>query len=233
MWEPNRRFVRYSALFRVFHSCLAYSSQEEMLDNALAYLRVSHVAGDYLEFGVYQGQTLAAAFHLAKSRGFQSMQFYAFDSFAGLPSPSGVDAEGYRQFDEGQYQCDEPTFKANLRRQGVDLNRVTIVPGWFKDSLTDAARTALPLTRAALIWIDCDLYESAVPVLNFVTDYVQDGAVIVFDDWFAFRSRPERGEQRAFSEWLESTPFVSAVQFLRMGWHGNSFVVHRNDTTAG
>jgi hypothetical protein len=34
--------------------------------------------------------------------------------------------------------------------------------------------TKLPLKKAAIIMIDCDLYESTVSVLDFITDYLQD-----------------------------------------------------------
>jgi hypothetical protein len=83
----------------------------------------------------------------------------------------------------------------------------------------------LPLRKAALVWIDCDFYESTVPVLEFITDYVQDGTLLIFDDWFCFRGDPERGEQRAFAEWLARNPWIRAGELLRFGWHGSSFIL--------
>ena len=34
------------------------------------------------------------------------------------------------------------------------------------------------------------------------------------------------GEQRAFREWLDRNPHLSAVELMRYGWCGNSFVIH-------
>jgi O-methyltransferase len=110
----------------------------------------------------------------------------------------------------------------------VDLAKVEIVAGWYDDVLNDEAKERLPLRAASVIWVDCDLYESTVPVLAFVTDYVQDGTVLIFDDWFCFRGDPHRGEQRAFREWLEKNPEITASEFHKFGWHGNSFILHRS-----
>ena len=82
------------------------------------------------------------------------------------------------------------------------------------------------IKKAALIWVDCDLYESTVPVLNFITDYVQDGTIIVFDDWFSFKGNLNMGEQRAFREWLKKNPSIRATEFHRFAT-GNSFILHR------
>ncbi|MCG2718374.1 MAG: methyltransferase, partial [Nanoarchaeota archaeon] len=74
----------------------------------------------------------------------------------------------------------------------------------------------------------CDLYESTVLVLDFITEYIQDGTIIIFDDWFSFRGNPNRGEQKAFKEWLKKNPSIKTTEFYRFGWHGNSFITHRD-----
>jgi O-methyltransferase len=82
------------------------------------------------------------------------------------------------------------------------------------------------LERAAIVWLDADLYSSTVPVLNFITPLVQDGTVLVFDDWFSFRGSPFKGVQKAFYEWVEavSDDFV-LVEYQRDSWKRNSFIV--------
>ena len=41
------------------------------------------------------------------------------------------------------------------------------------------------------------LYESTIVVLDFVTDLLVQGSVLVFDDWFYNQGRKDRGEQKA------------------------------------
>jgi O-methyltransferase len=155
------------------------------------------------------------------------MNFYAFDSFQGLTEPTGIDAVSDTVFKEGDYACGVRDFMENIARQGVDLNRVRIVPGCYKDMLTQETEQTLDITAAAVIWVDCDLYSPAMEALNFVTDYLVDGTVLVFDDWFCFKSDPNRGEQRAFAEWLGKNPSIKAIEFHKFGWHGNSFIINR------
>jgi hypothetical protein len=207
----------------------ATDSKKQMMLPAMEYAHYS-VEGDYLEFGVYRGSTFALAYRTAERwNKLGAMRFYAFDSFEGLPPSAGVDLQGYRhaEFAAGAFSCSADEFRTNLERQGIDLSRVEIVAGWYDRVLNEETRRRLPLRRAAIVWIDCDLYESTVPVLEFITPYVQDGTLIVFDDWFCFHADPARGEQRAFREWLERHPGFQAVEFLRFGWHGNSFILRR------
>jgi hypothetical protein len=199
-----------------------------MLAQAMDYASHS-VEGDYLEFGVSTGRTFVAAWEHAQRAGLARMRFFAFDSFRGLPEARGVDALGFQHaaFEAGAYACSDEEFRALLKRRGVDASRVTLVPGWYSEVLNPATASTLPLKTAAVVWIDCDFYESTVSVLDFLTPYVQDGTLLVFDDWFCFRGDPERGEQRAFREWLERNTSIRATELLRFGWHGTSFILRR------
>ena len=57
------------------------------------------------------------------------------------------------------------------------------IPRYFDRSLTPEARACLGLARAAIVMIDCDLYESTVTVLAFLTPLVAQGTIIIFHDW--------------------------------------------------
>ncbi|MDQ4144930.1 MAG: class I SAM-dependent methyltransferase [Actinomycetota bacterium] len=222
-----RPSFRFSYSFMELQQLLGYIPQESVLSTAMDFAKWSQLEGDYLEFGVYSGTRLSSAFHLARRNGLRDMRFYAFDSFQGLPEIRGVDAQGFQQFRQGEYACDLGTFRSRLGSMHVDLAKVEIVVGWYDDVLNDDAKQRLPLKAASIIWVDCDLYESTVSVLAFVEDYIQDGTVLIFDDWFCFRGDPDRGEQRAFREWLERNPHITASEFHKFGWHGNSFILHR------
>jgi len=154
------------------------------------------------------------------------MRFYAFDLFEGLPKIKGLDNDGFCPYDKGQYSCSVNKFKKIIARKGVDLNKVEIIPGWYAKVLNEKLKKKLPIKKASIIWIDCDLYESTVPVLNFITDYIQDGTILIFDDWFSFRGDPNRGEQKAFKEWLKKNPSIKATEFHKFSC-GNSFILHR------
>ena len=205
---PNRRFV----------------AVEEIAD----YLFGAQIPGDYLEFGTAWGRTFSYAcnrFSLYPEH--NGMKFFALDSFEGLPRPKGLDAvDGYTAtFYESQFACSEEEFIENLKRARVNLDRVTLVKGWFDKSLTPENAARHGIDKVAAAWIDCDLYESTVPVLKFITPRLSTGSVIAFDDWRCFRNSPEFGEQRACREWLAENPHITLHELYSFGWHGIAFTV--------
>lgn len=204
------------------------------------------IEGDYLEFGVFQGAALIQAFnafkevhhawalesvhapqHRARAREIWSnMRFFAFDSFRGLPQPSGFDRRSV-DFAEGQYSCGTEGFFDNLKRGKVDLRKVVAVPGWFEDTCTEETMRRYNIRAASIVYIDCDLYESARVVLEFIEPLLVDGTVLIFDDWYCFRGNPDLGEQRAFAEWSQAKPDWTFTQFQKDGATRNSFIVNR------
>jgi len=156
------------------------------------------------------------------------MSFYAFDSFDGLPVTAEASRTGFAQFEQGEFSCAEKDFLTNIRRNGVDLSKVVTVPGWFSETLRPENPQVAKLRNAAVIWIDCDLYESTVPVLRFITPYLQPGTVVVFDDWYCYRADPQAGEQLAFREWLAAHPEFIAIQHSNISWHGAMIIIQRS-----
>jgi len=149
---------RYSRDFMGFQGIFSYFAPEEMMQIAIDLVaRVFKLEGDYLEFGVYEGQSFVSAFHFAQSRNLKSMKFYAFDSFEGLPKIKGVDSDGFCSYHKGQYACDVNKFKKIISSKGVDLNKVKIIPGWYNEVLNEETKKKLPIRKASIIWIDCDL----------------------------------------------------------------------------
>ena len=153
------------------------------------------------------------------------MHFYAFDSFKGLPPLSVVDSE-IKQFEQGQYHSTKTQFINDLSREKFDMKRLHIIEGWFDQTLTEKLHESLILKAAAVIMIDCDLYTSAVPVMEFITPYLKDGTILLFDDWFCFNASPDRGEQKACNNWLKKNSDIKLIPYLPFEGYGMSFIVN-------
>lgn len=226
-----------------------FVSTRGSLYTACMFCNRNYVPGDYLEFGVWRGDSFTKAYQyllelraqhlawLARRPGSSSREaspehqvwktwnqrFLAFDSFEGLPEPSGRQIA--EEWVKGEYSCSERQFRRNLQDAGVDLSRVTTVPGFYDKTLNADTKKRLGLSRAAIVHIDCDLYESTACVLDFATDLLGQGSVIVFDDWFYNQGRSDLGEQRAFFEWQERNPHLELVEYWR-SIMSNSFIVN-------
>ncbi|MCQ9378578.1 class I SAM-dependent methyltransferase [Methyloversatilis sp. XJ19-49] len=203
------------------------------LDKAFEFIYKSETSGDYFEFGVFQGVSLARAvrsdLHWRKKTGRAHVsRFFGFDSFRGLPVFSDADQlEGYAVFQPGQFaDTDSRTVYALIEGEGVPVDRVCLIPGFFSDSLVaESTTTQLAGSDVAIAHIDCDLYSSAKECLDFLGPRLVDGAVLLFDDWFCYRGRPDRGVHKAFDEWRMHNPhFVS--DFFNYSWAGRAFIVN-------
>jgi len=73
--------------------------------------------------------------------------------------------------------------------------------------------------------MDVDLYYSCVPILAKLLPFLQDGAVILFDDWNCFKASSKHGERRAVCEWLKSNNNLQLHPYCAYGWHGQAFIV--------
>ena len=195
---------------------------EEMGD----YLVGAQVPGDYCEFGVYKGETFQYAARLLEPA-LPDMRFIAFDSFEGLPRPRGIDCvDGYTSnFHEGEFAVSLDDVKSNIAASGAKMSKIEFVEGWFDKTLTDETALRLKLDHVAAAWIDCDLYESTVPVLDFLRPRLTVGSILLFDDWRVFRNLPQYGQQRATREWLERNPGIALRELFDFGHHGLAFSV--------
>ncbi len=199
-----------------------------VLGRAMNFVRHNKVEGHYFEFGVYVGKTFQYAYHAASDRGLKSMRYYALDSFEGFSEPMGHDDIGL--ITQGTRACSEKQFLKNIKQQGVPLSLVTTVKGWFADTLegegSKETNKKLGDAQVAVLWMDADLYEPTISALNFITNRIQDGTVILFDNWFLFKGHPQRGERKACAEWLEKNPHIILTPFYNFSWHGSAFIIN-------
>jgi len=213
----------FERLRRLMVRAHAVNNHQSVLDNALGIQMVNQTPGDYLEFGVFRGARMTQAYktanffaryvasgkdpYLAKmsAKNMEEMRFFGFDSFEGLPKANAIDiAEGQSEWiGEGSFAAGLEEVKKLLPKEGMEDGRIKLIPGWFDKTCTPETKQQLELKAASIVYIDSDYYESAVPALEFVTDLLVDGSILIFDDWFLFRGRSDRGEQRAFAEWQE------------------------------
>lgn len=180
----------------------------------LSIARFAHINrpinGYYFEFGCHEANTMRMAWR--HFRHLFDWTFVAFDSFEGLPEPVPEDSSAI--FIAGNLATDETTFKALCRSAGMPTERLMTVKGFYNESLTTELRDRLSPGKAAVIYVDCDLYTSTKAVLNFIVPFLQEGTVIVFDDWNCFRANPNKGERRAWGEFLNAHPDLRFESFV-------------------
>lgn len=167
--------------------------------------------GYYFEFGCHKARTMRLAWE--HTGALFDWTYVGFDSFAGLPEISEIDRQPI--WKQGGLATSETDFINMTVGGGMPPERLRTVKGFYDQSLTAAlAETLLP-QKAAVIFIDCDLYRSTVPVLAFARQFLRPGTIVIFDDWFCFYGDPERGERRAWGEFMRANPELRFTEFIQ------------------
>jgi O-methyltransferase len=197
---------------------------EECCQEAVQTLRnLGHVPfGDYLEFGVSRGTSLAAVHEVLCREGLPQVRLIGFDSFEGMP-PEAL-TQGWRP---GDFRSTISTTRRYLRKKGVQLDRVVLVKGWFKDTLTRDTVDRLGLTKASLIMIDCDIYSSSREALWFCEPLIRETAVIFFDDWGWRSDLNEIGQKEAFTEFMQEFSMFSEEPLPAYLPQARAFLIRR------
>lgn len=193
-----------------------------MIAQAFEFRRGNQIEGDYFEFGLWRGKTFLHAHKMKRRYGASDVVLRGFDSFEGLPAhenhPDNI-------WWKGQFACSEAELRAILKKSGVKEHEYELVKGFYADSLNEALDRRFEGVKAAIVYVDCDLYESARDVLRFIRKYLVNGSIICFDDYYHYRGAPDQGEARAVSEFLDANADVTFIPYFDYAPLGKSFIV--------
>jgi O-methyltransferase len=160
------------------HPCESFVTREDMF----RYLHESRLDGDaidYLEFGVYRGESINCWVKLNKNA---NSRFFGFDSFEGLPE----DWRGGQQ---------KGHFNVGGEIPRIDDRRVQFVRGWFGSTVPEFARCFAPRNRM-VIHLDADLYSSTMLALMQLGPFMAKGTLLMFDEFY-----DREHEFRALMDW--------------------------------
>lgn len=157
------------------------------------------IVGDYVEFGVYKGDSVIKSLNehkkfynwlLGKYKSDESWRrenaknyklnqfptFHCLDTFDGMPDN-----------DESDHEFKAKTFMSNLDLVKKDISKnnslgieVEYYKGLFSDNI-EAFKQNIKDKNIAIANIDCDLMFSTRDALNMIKDNISIGSVIMFD----------------------------------------------------
>lgn len=180
--------------------------------------------GDYYEFGIFNGSSISSAYLTARKLGLESMDFYGFDAFEGLPEEAEFEDDGI--WKKGFYTCSFEKMKECLREKGIDPNDLNWINGWYKDTLNDEALKTLERKKLGIVFIDCDTYSSSKSTLDFIGPLLTEPTIFCFDDWkLNDLDIKELGEYKSFNEFLEKNTHLEATEIKSYNRKSKSFLI--------
>jgi O-methyltransferase len=135
--------------------------------HALVSTQLGPGALDYLEFGVWWGQSLKLWTTLNTH---PDSRLFGFDTFEGLPEDWGSVSRG--------------TFSTRKQLPSLGDARVRLIPGLFQHTLY-AFLAAYRRRDRLVVHIDCDLYSATLFCLAALDRCLRPGDVLIFDDFFS------------------------------------------------
>lgn len=221
-----RRYLRHAYTVttgKLHRNHYEMAERDEFFRKAMRFLEFNGITGDYAEFGCHGGMTMRLAHKYMKARGVER-HLWAFDSFSGFPPPEG-DEDEHPVWIQGDMATTQAAFVKEARRNGIGAGALSLVPGYYSDTL-DKGKHEGPLPGdIALAYVDCDMFSSTASVLRFLLPRMKQGMLIAFDDYFCPSSSALAGERAAMLEFLRDHPQWSFAPYVPFGWHGMSFIV--------
>ena len=150
---------------------------------------VKNVPGDTAECGVYQGESSYIMCRVNEENELFQGTHYVFDSFEGLSAPSERDGTHWK---EGDLSCNLEIVSERLS----EFNNVSFHKGWIPERFQDVEHRSF-----CFVHIDVDLYRPTLDSIEFFYYRVNEGGLIVCDD-YGFDTCS--GATRAIDEFLQS-----------------------------
>ena len=140
---------------------------------------------DYLEFGVYRGETIGLWSSINRD---PASRFVGFDSFEGLPEA----------WENLSLILPSGTFNTGGNTPDVQDARIAFVKGWFQDTVPGYCRE-FEVRNRLVVHCDADLYSSSMFVLSTLNPQISKGTIILFDEFDAVTH-----EFRAFTDYCSA-----------------------------
>jgi len=219
------------------------NSRKGAIHKSWGHVFSNHLFGDYVEFGVYQGDS----FHYAiksflefkgwlnsqktsdelwrintakKSILNQEIYFHGLDTFEGMPKNN----EKNIIFKEKNFISDIKEVEKKLHK--LKNIKYYLYKGLFKDSEKKLISN-LNQRPVSIVNFDCDLETSTSDALKIISNHIQIGTVFLFDDYNGFNADNRYGQRKAFKDYRQDSNFIFE-KFFTYGYSGQTFLLVEN-----
>ncbi len=164
---------------------------------------------------------------LSRQLGIQHIprKLHGFDTFSGFASPD--DADKHPTWQGSRFSKDLEVVQKRFRNDSnISLHKVDVTELADSEGLpSENPKLRLKSDKVAIALFDMDLGEPTFRALCYLKPHFQEGTILIFDEFNAFRSAEDRGERGALSRFLSLYPRLKMVKFLTYGDGGQAFQI--------
>lgn len=174
------------------------------LYDAASGLEARCISGSFVECGVRNGGSAAVIAAIAAPN--SKRDLWLFDSWEGLPDPTGLDiTDDGQPGHRGQALGDlEQVRELLFSKMNLDPNKIHLEKGWFNQTIPAVKDN---LGEIALLNLDCDWYESVKFCIEQLYPRVVKGGYVFIDDYYYWR-----GAKKAVDEFIQRHPLVNLTR---------------------
>ena len=96
-----------------------------------------------------------------------------------------------------------------------------------EQSAISMPKPVIPLSISYCI-IRCNEYKKTMDFLDDISNYLKNGAIILFMNWFDNIDLKGTGPRDAVYEWLNENELIEFIDFPINTWNKRAFIIRRN-----
>ena len=187
------------------HTMISFNKLSSFIE-AVRYVNRWRIPGAIVECGVWRGGAIMAAALTLKQLGVSDRTFYLYDTFCGMPEPSGNDnrlgnyanpREKFRLLQTGPDSSDWcraslDEVRQNLATTQYNFNRFKFVEGKVEETIPGTLPDEISILR-----LDTDWYESTKHEMIHLFPRLVSKGVLIVDDYHTWS-----GSRKAVDEYL-------------------------------
>lgn len=211
---------------------IIYAQQNRQLNKYIFFQKAfdliydNSIKGDYFEFGCHKGRTFSFALTHARRR-LLKMNFFAFDSFQGLPDVKN-NLKQNDKFGAKQLNTNVNQFLKIVNKFTFYKRNIFLIKGFYKHILDKKliSKFKRKKIKASLINFDCDLEQSVEQALKFSLNFIQQGTILYFDDYYSsYKGNPTKGIPKVIKKVFKKSRY-SVVEYCNIGFAAKSYIVY-------
>jgi O-methyltransferase len=174
------------------------------LCHGIRYIAKRKIPGDIVECGVWRGGSMMAVALSLLAEQDLSRTLYLFDTFRGMPPPSGIDRDWRGEMASSLLEKADRSdliwacasieeVRANLGATDYPSEQVRLIEGRVEDTIPRRAPEQISILR-----LDTDWYESTKHELIHLYPRLSIGGILIIDDYGAWE-----GARKAVDEYID------------------------------